>query len=361
MNNICIGLGQAGSNVVRMISNTASLMDVELYAIDSILNSIKLESVGSIKYIPIISDEKSGSGRDRSRGAEMYRYHESLGHMNELYKAAENAKSPVIVITSSAGGTGSGSVVPFCTHLNEMGIQVIPFIICPNKDDPAAYHLNTNDLMLELQDAGIETYSIFENRRGDADYTVVNNEVVSAIEIILGKKYKPTDLDSIDDSDLDVILGTPGRFVAVAATGNDVDVLKKNITRKVLSGFQPAWKQEDITGNTIMTAYSLSSPFADTDFRTVFEDINKRITNAYDEYRNIAIDDNGGEMEATIIVAGLPRNNIKEFDNDYNQATGIANNLKKSIRPKFINKKKAVVSDDTDTAGNAIKKFNWKK
>ena len=60
MNNICIGLGQAGSNVVRMISNTASLMDVELFAIDSILNSIKLESVGSIKYIPIISDEKSG-------------------------------------------------------------------------------------------------------------------------------------------------------------------------------------------------------------------------------------------------------------------------------------------------------------
>ena len=55
------------------------------------------------------------------------------------------------------------------------------------------------------------------------------------------------------------------------------------------------------------------------------------------------------------------KNNIKEFDNDYNQATGIANNLKKSIRPKFINKKKAVVSDDTDTAGNAIKKFNWKK
>jgi len=37
------------------------------------------------------------------------------------------------------------------------------------------------------------------------------------------------------------------------------------------------------------------------------------------------------------------------------------NDLKRSIRPKFINKKRAVVSDSTDASGNAIKKFSWKK
>ena len=66
-------------------------------------------------------------------------------------------------------------------------------------------------------------------------------------------------------------------------------------------------------------------------------------------------------MEATIIVAGLPRSRVKEIDTEYNEASSIGNNLKKSKRPKFINKKKAVVSDTTDSAGNTIKKFTWKK
>ena len=282
MKNIVIGFGQAGSNVVRALNaDTALNSDVNYYAIDSILNSIKLSDVSDIKYIPIISDEKSGSGRDRTRGAEMYTFHESQGHMDELY----------------------------------------------------------------------------------ADYTVVNNDIISAIKIILGKKYHPTDLDSIDDSDLDVILGTPGRFIAVSASASDAENLKKNITRKVLSGFQPAWEPSDVRSNTIMTAYSLTSPFADTDFKSVFSDIDTRIPSngVFDQYRNIAIYDNDGVMEATIIVAGLPRNKIKMVDTEYNEASRMDNDLKRSIRPKFINKKRAVVSDSTDASGNAIKKFSWKK
>jgi hypothetical protein len=364
MKNIVIGFGQAGSNVVRALNaDTALNSDVNYYAIDSILNSIKLSDVSDIKYIPIISDEKSGSGRDRTRGAEMYTFHESQGHMDELYEDCKNSKMPIIAITSAAGGTGSGSIVPFCKKMMALDLQVIPFIICPNKDDPTAYHLNTNDLFIELADAGILTYDIFENRKGDADYTVVNNDIISAIKIILGKKYHPTDLDSIDDSDLDVILGTPGRFIAVSASASDAENLKKNITRKVLSGFQPAWEPSDVRSNTIMTAYSLTSPFADTDFKSVFSDIDTRIPSngVFDQYRNIAIYDNDGVMEATIIVAGLPRNKIKMVDTEYNEASRMDNDLKRSIRPKFINKKRAVVSDSTDASGNAIKKFSWKK
>ena len=339
MKNIVIGFGQAGSNVVRALNADMGLNDdVNFYAIDSILNSIKLDDVSDIKYIPIISDEKSGSGRDRTRGAEMYSFHESQGHMNELYDDCKNSKMPIIAITSAAGGTGSGSIVPFCRKMAEFDLQVIPFIICPNKDDPTAYHLNTNDLFIELAEAGIASYDVFENRKGDADYTVVNNDVIDAIKIILGKKYHPTELDSID-------------------------TLKKTITRKVLSGFQPAWNSSDIKDNTLMTAYSLSSPFADTDFRTVFSDINTRIPvdSVFDQYRNISKDDNDGVMEATIIVAGLPRNKVKEIDTEYNEASRMDNNLKKSIRPKFINKKRAVVAETTDSAGNTIKKFTWKK
>ena len=177
MKNIVIGFGQAGSNVVRALNaDTALNSDVNYYAIDSILNSIKLSDVSDIKYIPIISDEKSGSGRDRTRGAEMYTFHESQGHMDELYEDCKNSKMPIIAITSAAGGTGSGSIVPFCKKMMALDLQVIPFILCPNKDDPTAYHLNTNDLFIELADAGILTYDIFENRKGDGQHNAENHQ-----------------------------------------------------------------------------------------------------------------------------------------------------------------------------------------
>lgn len=359
--NMIIGLGNTGHNIVKVIKRRNTLDDVVLYAIDSIVNSdITIDNVGDIEYIPIVSDDKNGSGRDRTRGCAMYEYHESNGAFDKMYEIATESKAPVIVVSSAAGGTGSGSIVPCCKSLINKGVQVIPVIVCPNKCDPDAYHLNTNDLMIELSEAGIETYNIFRNSRGDADYTPINEEIVDMIEIIFGKRYPNTTLDSIDDSDLDVILNTPGRFMAVTAKAGDIQSLKKEITRRVFSGFQPVWSNEDSESSTFMTAYSLTSMFARQDFKTVFEEINSRIKHVYDEYRNICDSDNNGVCEATIIVAGLPRADIKIIDGEYNMATNIAAGMNRSKRPSFTNRKKASVVDTKSSDGNVIKKFNWK-
>lgn len=363
MNNMIIGLGNTGTNIVKVASSSPLLDDVAMYAIDSVTTSIDLDMVNKITVIPIISDEKNGSGRNRERGKAMYKFHEENGAFDAMYKAAVHSKEPVLVITSAAGGTGSGSTIPVCEALIKRGVQVIPIIVCPNKDDPMAFHLNANDLLMELGEIGIETYSIFENRKGDADYFPVNQDVVHLIEIIFGKRYGKTDLDSIDDSDLDVILGTPGRFIAVSAEANSIPLLSKEITRKVFSGFQPSWTPEQVAANTIITAYSLTSMFANTDFKTVFREINNRLDNVYDEYRNIVNEDNDGMSVASIIIAGLPRSEVKEFNSEYKEANNISDGMKKSHRPNFMNRKKAsVVKDESASADskNVINKFKWK-
>lgn len=371
MNNVVIGLGGCGTNVVKQLSKSQVFNnDINLYIIDSITANIDMDTINNIQYLCILADDTPGSGRNRDRGRAMYEFHESQGAFNEMYKEAENAKSPVLVITSAAGGTGSGSAVPVCKALMDRGVQVIPIIICPNKNDPAAFHLNANDLLIELGELGVATYSIFENRRGDADYTPVNQEVVNLIEIIFGKKYGKTDLDSIDDSDLDVILNTPGRLIAVQAETNSIPALQKEITRKVFSGFQPVWKPEDVGANTLMTAFALKSMFADEDFKTVFDGIRERIdpsssedSTVYDEYRNIVKDDNNGMATASLIIAGLPRSEIKEVRGDYKEATGLGDGIKKSKRPSFMNKKRAsIVSDkgSSDSGNDVINKFKWK-
>lgn len=365
MNNIIIGLGNAGTNIVKAAANSSRLSDVKMYAIDSVTTAINLDMIERINVIPIISDEKSGSGRNRERGKAMYEFHESQGAFEQMYRDAENAKSPVLVVTSAAGGTGSGSTVPVCKALIEREIHVIPIIICPNKDDPAAFHLNANDLLVELGELGVQTYSIFENRRGDADYDPVNNEVVNLIEIILGTRYDKTELDSIDDSDLDVILNMPGRIIAVQAEASSVTQLSKELTRKVFSGFQPVWKPEDVKGPTLISAFSLKSMFADIDFKSVFSEINNRLdpNNIYDEFRNIVKDDNNGVASASIIISGLPRSEVKSIEGEYTAASGLGAGIKKSTRPSFMNKKKASVTktESGTTGSNEVRqRFKWK-
>lgn len=356
MHNTVIGVGNCGTQIIKAASLSNKLTDVKFYAIDSQAASAGMDSV---EYIPIISDEKTGSGRNRERGNAMYAFHEENGDFNKMYDDCVHSKSPVIVVTSTAGGTGSGAVVPMIRSLVAKEVQVIPILICPNLQDPDAYQLNTADLMVELQDAGIETYCIFRNIRGDADYTAINDDVVKAIEIMFGKRYDATDLDSIDDSDLDVILNTPGRFIAITAEASDIKSLQKELTRKLRVGFQPSWSDDDANNCTFMTAYSLTSLFAKQDFKEVFEEVNNRIHHVYDEYRNICQQDNDGKCTATLIVAGLPRAEMRLIDANFNEANTIGDGIQKSKRPKFMQKKKAVVAKPD--GGSAMSAFQWKK
>ena len=105
MGNIIIGVGNAGTNCIKMAADTLSLSDVEMYAIDSVASQIDINNITKIKYFPIQADEKSGSGRSRERGSEMFKFHESNGLFNDLYEECKKAKEPILVITSAAGGT----------------------------------------------------------------------------------------------------------------------------------------------------------------------------------------------------------------------------------------------------------------
>lgn len=367
MKNMIICLGGAGNNCAREIITTESLKhNVDVYAIDSVTSNVDMDSMSAIKFISLVSDENEGSGRNRARSQAMYEFHEANGDFDELYNAAAEAKAPVIVITSAAGGTGSGSCVPLCKALIERNVKVIPIIICPNKNDPMAFHLNTNDLLIELGDLDVRTYSVFENYKPGADYAATNKEIVTFIEIILGKRYTKTSLDSIDDSDLNNIIEWPGRIMAFVAEGTSVESTSREIIRKAYSSSQPGWGDK-INDGTIMTAFSLKSMFANTDHDLVFAELRSRFdaNNVFDEYRNIVVDDNDGKMTATVIIAGLPSPQTKDVDTEFKQTSGLGDGRKKSHRPSFIAAKKATIKEvpvgdgSDDKAQQVIRKFKF--
>ena len=363
--NMVIGLGNAGTHIAKLASTSPLLNEVKFYAIDSVLEAADMDSVGAVQIIPIISDEKSGSGRNRERGGAMFEFHRAKGAFDELLKDATNCVSPIVVVTSSAGGTGSGSAPALCKMLMEAGLGVVPIIVCPDMNDPDAYHLNTTDLMIDLQDVGIKTYATVRNKSAGADYTPINKEVVGMIEIIFGKRYdkapvKDDNAQDIDDSDLDVILRTPGRFIAVSAEAMDIPSLQKEITRKVFSGYQPAWTPQDSAAATFMVAYGLTSMFATKDFDIVFSEVQSRVNGRYDEFRNIVDIDNNGLCKATVIVAGLPNAQMKNVAGDFKLASGIADGMQRTARPAFMTARKPTISKATpkDEGGSTLDKFN---
>lgn len=354
---IICGAGNAGVRIVEACGVRDLLSDCALYGIDSQTNQITLNNIARIKYIPIIGDI-AGSGRSREKGKALYEFHEAEGAFDDLYKACENAKAPIIVISSTGGGTGSGTVPSLCKALIDRGISVIPILVAPNDEDPYALQMNSEDCFLELDEVGVTTYSVFKNMRNDADYTVVNNEIVEQIEIILGKRYKNSPLDTIDPSDLNVVLSAPGRLMTISAKAPDIPSLKKELTRKMMTGFQPAFTPEEAEKCTFVTAFSLESTFAQQDFKEVFEDINSRIKNVYDEYRNIVVTNTAGDSYATAIIAGLPTVKTKSINSEFLEANTIGTGKKKNQRPSFISKRKATIT--AGTGEGASKQFNWK-
>ena len=350
MGNLIIGMGNTGTQIVKLAAQSELLSKTSMYVIDSQASQIDMDTVTRITTIPIVTDDKCGSGRSRERGKTMFDIHKEAGDFNELVEEALNSLSPVIVITSSAGGTGSGSTPSMCALLKEKGIYVIPIIICPALKDPDAFHLNTNDLMMDLQSIGIETYAVFRNEFGKADYSDINAEVVQMIEIIFGKYYDNTDKATIDASDLDVILSVPGRFIAITVESESPEKLAKVVTSKVFNCHQPAWTTDDIEKTTLVKAFALTSPCADSDFESVFAALNERISHSYDEYRNVCNKD--GRCRATVIVSGLPRAELRNIDSEFMEAGNIADGVQKSSRPAFLQKKGGVRTTKT------VKGFN---
>lgn len=223
---------------------------------------------------------------------------------------------------------------------------VIPILVAPNDNDVVAYHMNTNDLFCELGELDSLTYMLFKNPQGD-DYTEVNAEIIDALKVVCGMKFSSdTSNATIDDSDLRNIISTPGRLIATSCTAGDIDTLKRDITRKVLSSkYQPGWKPEDVSSTYHISGFGLESRFAEQDHSDVFNDIRKSLPNSFDEYKFIKnTSDNNTNGTATVIVAGLPNNVMKSVDDvEFNEASKISDGLKKSTRPSFNKRKQKIV------------------
>lgn len=230
-----IGIGNAGGQVAYLAEKRySSLFDV-VY-INSSESDLSMVGGSGLKF-KIGDDDVEGSGKNRNRMKEYLRG--SIGDIirNKDFEELIADKLYVFIVSSAAGGTGSGAAPVLLSILREIFVDVnfILVGILPSQKSSLMEIGNAREYCDELYRNLAEntTYMIYDNDTvSDLPVTraleTVNEAIVEDIKVLTGVDNFPTPYESIDEADMETILTTPGRLLVTRVTGG--------ITEKVMEG-----------------------------------------------------------------------------------------------------------------------------
>lgn len=228
-----LGIGNCGSQVAYLAERKyGSLIDsIYINTSDADLSMIE----GSIKFKIGKKEQVEGSGKNRSK-MKAYLMNDIEGILKEeRFLNIIEEKKYVFIITSAAGGTGSGAG-PVLFEVLRRGFPDVHFIligVLPPLQASLMEQGNTIEFLNELyQDLGNDaTYMIYDNettsdRSPTEALEIVNENIVEDIRVLSGVDNYATPYESIDAADMESIITTPGRLLVVR--------IKKGLTEKVM-------------------------------------------------------------------------------------------------------------------------------
>lgn len=231
-----IGIGNCGSQVAYLAERTyPELFDtVYVNSSEADLAMVKTEH-DNLKFKIGDRDEIEGSGKNRTKMKEYL-----MADINTIL-ADENLQECIVekkycfVVTSAAGGTGSGAA----PVLMEIMRQLFPdtnFIligVLPQLNASLMEQGNALEFLNELYDVlgSDTTYMIYDNEAtSDLPPTraleEVNKNIVEDLKVLTGVDNYPTPYESIDEADMESIITTPGRLLVVR--------ISKQLTEKAM-------------------------------------------------------------------------------------------------------------------------------
>ena len=220
-----IGLGNTGNQVAALAQER---LKVPVVAINS--SEKDLESVPQIKVRRLIKKkdgESAGAGKDRSL-AKQYLKDSVMDllkdeEINEIIMGLD----VVFVVSSTGGGTGSGTA-PILTNLISerfADTKCIMVGVLPVNNEAYSSHVNTLQYLDELYNVlSNQTYMLYDNDKlaGLPSYQLlekVNNEIVSDIDVLRCTYNTKTQYDSIDDRDMTRLISFGGRIMVSRLEG----------------------------------------------------------------------------------------------------------------------------------------------
>lgn len=212
-----VGIGNAGSQVAALAAET---LKIPVLAINSSEKDLQTIPASVPHYL--MGDEK-GAGKERSAAKKFFK--DSIMDMlkDETVSEVFN-KEVVFVVSSTGGGTGSGTAPILANVIQEVyhDAKIILIGILPTLKEALSTQVNTIEYMKELYETWTDaTYMIYDNEKLSKLPTTammqhINKSIVDDIDVIRGTYQRPTRFASIDEKDAKNIISTPGRIVIVS-------------------------------------------------------------------------------------------------------------------------------------------------
>ena len=214
-----IGIGNTGNQIASLAYER---LKVPAMAINS--SEKDLETISDNIPKTLIKDaegESQGAGKNRTLAKKYLK--DSIVSFLSSKDVQEFIKEldVLFIVSSTGGGTGSGTSLIMANVISSMfvNVHVITIGILPVMSEALSAHVNTLEYLNELySNLEGQTYMLYDN---DSYYDspsykmmeIVNNEVVSDIDVLRCTYNYTTKYDSIDEQDMKRLISFPGRIM----------------------------------------------------------------------------------------------------------------------------------------------------
>lgn len=222
-----VGLGNCGSQIAAMAENKYPELFDCVYINSSEADLAMVNSKGGLKFKIGNREQIEGSGKNRLKMKQYLKgdINRILGDTN--LQICLSTKKYVFIITSAAGGTGSGAAPVLTALLGQMfpDSNFILVGVLPQLNASLMEQGNALEFLTELYDVlgDNTTYMIYDNETASSMSPTkalesVNEQIVEDIRVLSAVDNYPTPYESIDDADLESIITTPGRLLVTRVT-----------------------------------------------------------------------------------------------------------------------------------------------
>lgn len=224
-----IGVGNCGGQVALLAEKKYPEIFDSVYVNTSEADLSMITSENGLKFKIGKNEEVEGTGKNRDKMKEYLRtdIEKILGDKDLQERIVE--KKYCFIISSAAGGTGSGSSPILLEFMRQMfpDTYFILVTVLPQIQATEMEQGNALEYLSELYDVLGEdtTYMVYDNETvADLPPTraleIVNENIVEDIRVISGIDNFPTPYNSIDDADMETIVKKPGRLLVTRLTSN---------------------------------------------------------------------------------------------------------------------------------------------
>lgn len=305
-----LGFGNAGNQTAarahregyRVFCINSSYKDLQ----DAVLN----DSIPSF----IIGNEARGAGKVRELAAKLLRENgKQLFTPDSIFNKIVEESDVIFVVSSTAGGTGSGISPAMIELIKKMYPNkiVIYYGILPKKSDSPTAQANCLNCVQEIRQLKIPymmaDLSYYENEANDVAYEKIQQHIIDSINVINGTYMVTSSSGMIDENDMRVTISEPGYMAAYMKRFTSAELEKESLQSqmvKIMKSSPAVDINRDKAVAQLAVAVSAPEEVLETSKTGNYDEINEFVGVPYGTFENYSTS-NTSTGEMIVLYSGM--------------------------------------------------------